>query len=177
MGKDNKEIKKEDKVKITRDRHGKTYFWCACNGHMVSLWWDDEFEFDLVELSFWDNPVGSVDGWKQRLIHIWHIIRSGTPFADHISFDADEAELFIETLKDYVVKARGAKEKAEKHLAAFQLKHMDKEEKSKDDDNLGRPGLNFTPFTPESGGVEREQPDAHFGESDECDCNQCMPEK
>lgn len=108
--------------KIYKDRHGKTYFWCSCNGHMVTLWWDEEFEFDMVELSFWDNP-GNTYGWRQKLDHIWHIIRYGSPFADHITFDSDEAELFIETLKEYVAKTKKAKIKAEEHLAAYQLKH------------------------------------------------------
>lgn len=55
---------KKDKVKITRDRHNKTYFWCACNGHMVTLWWDDdeEYDFDLIELSFWRTPTAR--RWK-----------------------------------------------------------------------------------------------------------------
>lgn len=110
-------VAKENKVKITRDRTGRTYFWCTCQSHMVSLWWDDKFEFDMVELSFWDNP-GNYEGWRQKLAHIWRIIRYGTPYADHISFDSDECELFIETLKEYVVKAKEAK---------AELKHKTKE--------------------------------------------------
>lgn len=158
MDKDN--IKKEDKVKITRDRHGHTYFWCSCTGHMITLWWDDEFEFDLVEMSFWESP-GNHYGWRQKLAHIWHIIRDGSPYADHISFDADECDLFIETLKEYSAKARGAKEKAEKNLAAYQLKHKNKDKEEK-------------PFTPKPGVAERYE---HIGEGDECDCEQCRPPK
>lgn len=165
MDKDN--IKKEDKVKITRDRTGHTYFWCACSGHMITLWWDDEFEFDLVELSFWDNP-GNYYGWRQKLAHIWRIIKCGSPYADHISLDADECDLFIETLHDYALKARAAKENAEKGFAAYQLKHKDKVEKSSPNDD---------PFTPKSGIAARYIQDAHFGESDECDCDQCIPKK
>jgi len=186
VDKDKDNIKKEDKVKIRRDRTGHTYFWCACNGHMITLWWDEEYEFDLVELSFWDNP-GNYYGWKQKLAHIWRIIKCGSPYADHISLDADECDLFIETLQFYAVKARGAKEKAEKKLAAYQLKYRDdelkkklkkeltKEEKVKSAPNLS--GITTTPFTPKPGVAARYVQDAHFGESDECDCDQCIPEK
>lgn len=161
MDKDN--IKKEDKVKITRDRHGKTYFWCTCHGHMITLWWDDEFEFDMVEMSFWNNPSDHY-GWRQKLDHIWRIIRYGSPYADHISFDADECDLFIETLKEYATLARGAKEKADKMEAAYQLKHKDKDKEEK-------------PFMPKSGvaGWEK-QSHTYVGESDECDCEQCRPQ-
>lgn len=159
--KDKDNIKKEDKVKIRRDRTGHTYFWCACNGHMITLWWDAEFEFDLVELSFWDNP-GDYYGWRQKLAHIWHIIKCGSPYADHISLDADECDLFIETLQFYAVKARAAKEKVEKGLAAYQLKHKDKIDKIE----------KSSPFIPEPQVLESK--DAHFGEGDECDCDQCQ---
>jgi len=123
MKEDKKEDKK-DKVEITQDRHGKTYFWCACNGHMVTLWWDndEEYDFDSIELSFWDSPKNSHYGWREKLGHIWHIIRRGSPFADHISFDSDEAELFIETLQDYVEKAKGAKARSDKKFEVYNLK-------------------------------------------------------
>lgn len=102
--------KNENKVKITKDRHGKTYFWCSCHGHLVTIWWDEEFDWDTVELSFWESPRARY-GWREKLKHIWQIIRYGTPYSDHILFDADEAELFIETMQEYVDKAKVVQKK------------------------------------------------------------------
>lgn len=203
MTEDKKEDKK-DKVKIIRDRHGKTYFWCSCHGHMVTLWWDDgdggDFDFDLIEMSFWDNPK-STYGWKQKLSHIWHIIRHGSPYADHIIFDSEEAELFIGVFQFYVEKAKAAKARADKKEVVYKLKKMKSYPKECpegclqttfsriDEDFYGgawkcdscnrviEDNVIEKPFTPKPGVAKRYVSGAHIGESDECDCDQCIPKK
>jgi len=95
----------KDHIRIERDHTGHVYIWCACNSHMMTVWWDDDKEFDLIELSFWYMPTWK-NNWLQRLRHIWRIIVHGTPYPDHINFGFEETEVYIKILQEFLKKAK-----------------------------------------------------------------------
>ena len=62
------------------------FFTCECHGEgiIVSLW-DDDPEV-IVSLSLWRYGAGDygITRWRNRLRHIWYILRRGHPYTDDI---------------------------------------------------------------------------------------------
>ena len=70
----------------------KNFYVCKCSGHAVALsvwYWDGEIE-DIL-LSFWRVGTRFNAGVRERLHHIWHIIRYGHPYADEILLSPEGA--------------------------------------------------------------------------------------
>lgn len=66
------------------------FFICSCysEGIRLSYWPEDR---DLY-LSLWQTRSYNSVGWKQRLKHIWRIIRTGEPWCDEVMLTIDEAK-------------------------------------------------------------------------------------
>jgi hypothetical protein len=65
---------------------------CSCYSEGVQL--VDDAEDKMIYLSLWDShvhPPGPRQPWRQRLRHIWRIIRTGTPFDDDVILSYDDA--------------------------------------------------------------------------------------
>lgn len=70
---------------------------CACFGHGLRLTWDDEDrEFYL---SLWGSRNAFRTSWKERLRHIWRILRTGVPWDDELVLSAVEAKRLAEFLR------------------------------------------------------------------------------
>jgi hypothetical protein len=82
----------------------KKYFECGCGTHLISMSVDAEDR--EVYMSFWElGHGGNRTSWKERLRHIWRIIRTGEPYADSIVFSTNEFVKF----KDFVNELADAK--------------------------------------------------------------------
>lgn len=102
-------------AEIQRDKNGRAFINCGCNSEMISVWWDDEWEFDIVELSWWKNysTGGFWQGIRQRLFHIRDILLHGHPYCDFMCMEVEEAEKFVEVMKEYIGKAKAVKQRRE----------------------------------------------------------------
>lgn len=76
-------------------------FLCTCGGEGITFQVDE----DGLMLAMW--RVGGVDtGWRNRLRHIWQIIKRGHPYTDDMILDWDTAWIFDNRLHDAIVKAQ-----------------------------------------------------------------------
>jgi len=70
----------------------KLFVLCACYGEGV--WLVHDAEDKQVYVSLWDShvhPPSTRMPWRQRLRHIWRIIRIGVPYDDDVILNYDEA--------------------------------------------------------------------------------------
>lgn len=67
----------------------RTQFYCRCHTHEIQVWYDSEYGGEF-EISWWQMGQYN-ETWKERLRHIWHILRRGHPYSDWISLDPDDA--------------------------------------------------------------------------------------
>lgn len=58
-------------------------FICTCNGHVLSVEKWDGMEAPQYFITTFAATGGRVS-WKDRIKHIWHIIRKGEPYSDQI---------------------------------------------------------------------------------------------
>lgn len=62
-------------------------FLCCCNTHAVHVMVDD----DGVEFAIWEHAARP-ESWRQRLRHVWRVLRHGSPYGDQISLSPEEAQ-------------------------------------------------------------------------------------
>jgi len=71
---------------------------CDCYHHAIAV--SDEFVEEgegEIYLSFW--RYGNYEGgWRERLRHIWHILKYGHPYTDEIVLRAEQALKLTERL-------------------------------------------------------------------------------
>ncbi len=95
---------KKNKAEI-QDR---TYYDCVCGCSTIRmiLWhdWPEEVDFSILRYANWGKP-----GWKQRLSHIWEIIKTGTPWADELVLSLEDMERFNKDLGEVIVKSKAVK--------------------------------------------------------------------
>ena len=74
---------------------------CDCHTHAlaVSLLEDgDDAAWDEIGISFWTYGHGRTDCWRERLRHIWNIVRRGHPYLDSVCLSREKARELGETL-------------------------------------------------------------------------------
>lgn len=81
----------------------KNFYVCQCGGEAIALsaWYEDD-ELEEVLLSYWRIGHSFNAGWRERLRHIWHIIRYGHPYADEILLSPSDAANFAHRLLEIV---------------------------------------------------------------------------
>ena len=94
------------------------FFKCTCGSEAIEIEVDPEFESKYkmnpsMYISLWRlGNFGRVMTFKERLRWIWHILRTGMPWTDSITFDYSKAKEF-----------RDAYNLAYRELAVSQLKY------------------------------------------------------
>ena len=62
---------------------------CQCHVEALHLWRDDD---GGVDVSMWKwKPYDGPTPWRQRLRHVWRILRRGEPFEDQVSLSPEDA--------------------------------------------------------------------------------------
>jgi hypothetical protein len=62
----------------------KSFFLCDCSQHAIQVEYDPEWG---VSMAFWQaGHEGFTRSWKQRVKHIWRILRFGHPYADAVTW-------------------------------------------------------------------------------------------
>ena len=79
---------------------------CDCHDHMLIGTVSDWDDWKWIELAMWKGGVGDRERWSFRFKHIWRILRTGTPYSDFASMDADTAEQLHEWLGRAVAQLR-----------------------------------------------------------------------
>ncbi len=84
----------------------KEYIECECGTELLQLVYDidnESDEWNSLYISYYTcGQKGNHYSWKDRLRHIWYIIRKGTPFDDYITLNQKEIEklrIFINSIK------------------------------------------------------------------------------
>ena len=72
---------------------------CACHCHAVQVHQFDD-DHDCVFVSLWSRGQENHTGWRQRLRHIWHIVRYGSPYNDEVVLHRDEALRLAQVLTE-----------------------------------------------------------------------------
>ena len=95
------------------------YIECDCHTELIQLTWEepeivgDEI-IDFIYLSFYEYGCrrNNKFTWKERLKHIWYILRTGTPWRDQLVLRTPERLKLMECLNKIELKRRI---KIEKH--------------------------------------------------------------
>lgn len=77
----------------------KLYLQCSCASEVMLVERDDEI--DSYFIAIFDRA--NVRSWSNKFRQIWHIIRYGEPYSDHIVLDKEnieQLEQFIKQTKD-----------------------------------------------------------------------------
>lgn len=78
------------------------YLECSCCMELLLARYDQPGPGETngyINLSFYQFGHGSRVGWRTRLIHIWRIIRTGTPWDDEVIFGPTERQRLINFLQ------------------------------------------------------------------------------
>ena len=70
---------------------------CSCGTHGLQVNHEDDF-CEEVEFSYWQRYLDGRLGFKERLRWAWRILRTGNPWADHITLDQEDKEKLINFL-------------------------------------------------------------------------------
>ena len=70
---------------------------CNCGSEMLCVSWGEDGEWG-IDIAFWQMGQGEHKSWRERLRHIWRIIRRGTPYSDYIILEPDEARALAHVL-------------------------------------------------------------------------------
>jgi len=82
-------------------------FECDCHDHMLIGTVSDWDDWKWIELAMWQSGRrGDRYGWHYRFQHIWRILRTGSPYSDFVSMDAETAERLQEWLGRAVAQLR-----------------------------------------------------------------------
>jgi hypothetical protein len=80
------------------------YYECSCHAQIIMAHYDEEDGIKLVDLAFFSNYIdGRMTLW-QRLRFAWQVLRTGTPWADMVVLDTEEAKRLGEDLISFVDK-------------------------------------------------------------------------
>ena len=75
---------------------------CGCTAISLSRWIYDPDDTD-INISMWARGLSNRnDSWRERLRHIWHIIRKGHPFEDNVILSKEDARRLSEKLGEWV---------------------------------------------------------------------------
>jgi len=76
-------------------------FPCSCGGEHLHLEWDVMSE-DIVtlSLSIWKPHSQNKTSWRQRLRHIWRILRTGDPYGDQVLLDKPTVDAMVTYLQN-----------------------------------------------------------------------------
>jgi len=80
------------------------FFLCGCSQHALGVSRETfsgdkgEVYFDSIEFTIWQQPTNGIYTIREKLRHIWQIIRWGHPYADFVDLDLESA---LE-LRDYL---------------------------------------------------------------------------
>lgn len=86
------------------DERSECYVTCACYGEGLRLtYWPED---KLYYLSLWKPRSWGSTSWRQRLRHIWQILKTGEPWEDELCLNQEEAQKVIEFLMAPVTKTR-----------------------------------------------------------------------
>ena len=74
---------------------------CDCNSEsvLVTRWKDDRYK--EIYLSMWEIRHPYSPDWRNRLRHIWRIIRVGYPYMDDVVLNPDGAKALGQKLIEY----------------------------------------------------------------------------
>jgi len=82
------------------------YYECSCHAQVIMAHYDEEDGIKLVDLAFFSNHIdGRMTLW-QRLRFAWKVLRTGTPWADMVVLDTDEAKRLGEDLIRFIDKGQ-----------------------------------------------------------------------
>lgn len=84
----------------TERKIDRYFFGCECGHAIVEVdKWAEELP-PKVHLAFYELGLNKNNnqGWKERLRHAWHIIKTGRPFADSIILSDTDAKSLGEKL-------------------------------------------------------------------------------
>ena len=81
-----------------------TFIKCSCSSESICLEKDEE-NGDLY-ISIWERGYG-VDNrmtWKQKIKHIWYVLKNGRPYGDQVVLNREGRSDLIYTLVDnYII--------------------------------------------------------------------------
>lgn len=72
----------------------RNYFECMCDSEIFTVTAESDPQFEYIEMAMWSRGKGNSYAWKQKLRHVWQILRYGEPFADQIVFTKEEFARF-----------------------------------------------------------------------------------
>jgi hypothetical protein len=91
-----------------RQEHYMAFCDCSSEGVLVTRWKDDEYK--EIYLSLWGYRPNYLMDWRERLRHIWRIIKVGYPFDDDVVLNPDSAKALglklIEYADEWIEKKR-----------------------------------------------------------------------
>jgi len=79
-------------------------FECRCHGDLlrVSIWRDHPEDPPEIYLSAWQCRSARSSSWRQRLRHIWRILRCGQPYLDDMILSHKDALRLARFLDDHL---------------------------------------------------------------------------
>jgi hypothetical protein len=84
----------------------KTTILCSCSCHALCIESDPDWGLDIA---FWKSGHDYTYSWRQRLRHIWRVIRVGHPYADSITLDSPEkVQELIDALQEHIENVKPA---------------------------------------------------------------------
>ena len=87
------------------------FFLCNCSQHALAIsretFNDDKGNIllDDIEITIWQQPTNGIITFREKIAHIWQIIRWGHPYADFVDLDLEKAH----ELRDYLTELLGDK--------------------------------------------------------------------
>lgn len=70
---------------------------CDCSCHAIQFYYDGEWNY--IEVSIWERYIGKAPfSIKERLRWCWHILTTGTPWADHVVLSQEQIQQLIQYL-------------------------------------------------------------------------------
>ena len=80
---------KEGEEAVFGDNEGLQFFVCDCTEHAIAV--ESEKDEPTINIAIWHCGVEEEKAsWRERLRHIWRIIRHGHPYADCVVLKEDE---------------------------------------------------------------------------------------
>ena len=77
-------------------KNNELHLTCSCHSHALHMQKDEECDYWYI--SFWQRGHQTGNPWKYRLICIWNILRTGTPYGDEVILEKKD----MLELKEYL---------------------------------------------------------------------------
>lgn len=74
-----------------------TVFFCRCHTHILRVEQDDALPNDFY-LSMYESSGYGPMSWKERIRHVWRVLRTGYPFNDCLILSNKDGKDFARTL-------------------------------------------------------------------------------